>query len=68
MQGFVIRKNIDDQFAVGGIGGLLERYELSDQVIQIRADYRVEYEICKRLMVACGEIGATDLIYAAFEE
>lgn len=36
--------------------------------ILIRADRRVEYKTCKDLMVACGEVGATDLIYATFEE
>jgi biopolymer transport protein ExbD len=39
-----------------------------DLRILIRADQRVEYEVCKKLMIACGEVGATDLIYAAFEE
>jgi biopolymer transport protein ExbD len=36
--------------------------------VLIRADERVEYEMCKKLMIACGEVGATDLIYATFEE
>jgi biopolymer transport protein ExbD len=36
--------------------------------ILIRADHRVEYKTCKDLMVACGDVGATDLIYATFEE
>jgi len=36
--------------------------------ILIRADARVEYKTCKDLMIACGEVGATDLIYATFEE
>ena len=36
--------------------------------ILIRADRRVEYDVCKKLMIACGDVGATDLIYAAFEE
>ncbi len=36
--------------------------------ILIRADRRVQYEVCKKLMIACGDVGATDLIYAAFEE
>lgn len=39
-----------------------------DLRILIRADGRVEYEVCKKLMIACGDVGATDLIYAAFEE
>ncbi len=36
--------------------------------ILIRADRRVEYKTCKKIMLACGEVGATDLIYATFEE
>lgn len=39
-----------------------------DLRILIRADYRVEYKVCKDLMIACGDVGATDLIYATFEE
>ncbi|MDF7806826.1 biopolymer transporter ExbD [Pontiellaceae bacterium B12219] len=36
--------------------------------ILIRADKRVEYKTCKDIMIACGDVGATDLIYATFEE
>lgn len=36
--------------------------------VLIRADKRVEYKICKEVMIACGEVGATDMIYATFEE
>lgn len=39
-----------------------------DLRILIRADHRVEYKTCKEIMIACGEVGATDLIYATFEE
>lgn len=43
--------------------------ELDENVrILIRADERVEYQVLKRLMIACGDAGATDLIYATFEE
>ncbi len=48
---------------------IAEELELNpDLRILIRADRRVEYEVCKKLMIACGDVGATDLIYAAFEE
>jgi biopolymer transport protein ExbD len=48
---------------------IAEELELNPNLrVLIRADRRVEYEVCKKLMVACGEVGATDLIYAAFEE
>ena len=36
--------------------------------ILIRADGAVEYKTNKDIMIACGEVGATDLIYATFEE
>jgi biopolymer transport protein ExbD len=39
-----------------------------DMRILIRADKAVLYETCKKIMIACGEVGATDLIYATFEE
>ncbi len=43
--------------------------ELNENLrILIRADQRVEYKTCKDIMIACGEVGATDLIYATFEE
>ena len=36
--------------------------------ILIRADERVQYKTCKDIMIACADVGATDLIYATFEE
>ena len=39
-----------------------------DLRVLIRADQAVEYKTCKEIMIACGEVGATDLIYATFEE
>jgi biopolymer transport protein ExbD len=36
--------------------------------IMIRSDERVLYETSKKIMIACSEVGATDLIYATFEE
>ena len=36
--------------------------------ILIRADEAVAYKTCKEIMIACGEVGATDLIYATHEE
>jgi biopolymer transport protein ExbD len=36
--------------------------------IMIRSDERVQYETSKKIMIACSEVGATDLIYATFEE
>lgn len=39
-----------------------------DVRILIRADALVEYKTNKDIMLACAEVGATDLIYATFEE
>ena len=36
--------------------------------VVIRADRRVTFDYCKKLMIACGRVGANDLIYSAFEE
>ena len=36
--------------------------------VLIRADERVEYKTLKEIMIACGDVGATDLIYATFVE
>ncbi len=35
--------------------------------IQIRAGSMVKYEMNEKIMKACGDAGATDLIYAAYE-
>ena len=36
--------------------------------ILIRADKDVEYKTNKEIIIACAEVGASDLIYATFEE
>jgi biopolymer transport protein ExbD len=36
--------------------------------IQIRSDTTVKYKTNQKIMMACAEVGAVDLIYAAFEE
>ena len=36
--------------------------------ILVRADTEVEYKTNKNIMLACASVGATDLIYATFEE
>ena len=46
-----------------------EELELDPNLrIMIRADERVPYKTSKDIMIACGSVGATDLIYASFEE
>jgi biopolymer transport protein ExbD len=36
--------------------------------VLVRADELVRYETTKNIMIACAEVGATDLIYATFED
>lgn len=36
--------------------------------VQIRADGRVKYQINEKIMEACADVGAMDLIFSAFEE
>jgi len=39
-----------------------------DLKVLIRADGLVEFGTNKKIMIACGEVGASDLIYATFED
>lgn len=66
----------DNQVYVGTAPVTLEELKeiLSEELDQdpdlrvlIRSDKQVEYKTNKDLMTACGEVGATDLIYATFE-
>ena len=46
-----------------------EELELDPNIrLFIRADEAVPYRVSKKLMIACAEAGALDLIYASFEE
>mgnify|MGYP001812958951 CR=1 FL=1 len=36
--------------------------------VMIRSDAAVQFKTSKKIMIACSEVGATDLIYATFEE
>ena len=36
--------------------------------IFIRSDAQTKYKVNEKVMIACAEVGANDLIYAAFEE
>jgi biopolymer transport protein ExbD len=69
--------DINEQIYIGSQPVTIE--ELKQQVsaqmdanpdlrIFIRADERVPYRVNKKLMTACAEVGAMNLIYAAFEE
>jgi biopolymer transport protein ExbD len=36
--------------------------------VVIRADLKTKYEFNEKIMIACAEVGATDMIFTAFEE
>ena len=36
--------------------------------VLIRSDAQTKYKVNEKVMTACAEIGANDLIYSAFEE
>ncbi len=36
--------------------------------VQIRADGQVKYKVNEKIMEACADVGASDLIFSAFEE
>ncbi len=73
----VISVNKDDQFFIGLLPQTIE--ELKDQLaiafeddpnlrILIRSGSEVRYKTNEKIMMACAEVGASDLIYSAFEE
>lgn len=73
----VISVNKDDQMFVGpmpvDIDQLKERLSIAMEAdpnlrILIRSGGDVKYKTNERIMVACAEVGANDLIYSAFEE
>jgi biopolymer transport protein ExbD len=73
----VLAVDANDQIYIGMVPVSIEelKQRVSDELdadpdlrIMIRADQRVPYETCKGIMVACGSVGATDLIYASYEE
>ena len=73
----VISVNQADEMFIGpmvvDIDQLKERLELELEAdpnlrILIRSGAEVKYKTNEKIMVACAEVGANDLIYAAFEE
>lgn len=61
------------QFELADIEALKERLGLEIEAdpnlrILIRSDGNTKYKINEKVMTACAEVGATDLIYSAFEE
>ena len=48
---------------------ITEELELDPNLrLMIRSDGSVQYQTNKKIMIACSEVGATDLIYATFED
>lgn len=73
----VISVNKDDQMFVGPmpvtLDQLKKRLEIELEAdpnlrILIRAGKEVKYKTNEKIMEACAEVGANDLIYSAFEE
>ena len=73
----VVSVNKDDTMYIGpmevDIDQLKERLEIELEAdpnlrILIRSGADVKYKINEKIMVACAEVGANDLIYSAFEE
>ena len=73
----VISVNKDDSMFVGpmpvSIEQLKERLEIEIEAdpnlrILIRAGSAVKYKTNEKIMLACAEVGANDLIYSAYEE
>lgn len=73
----VISVNKADEMFIGPMGvdieQLKERLEIELEAdpnlrILIRSGAEVKYKINEKIMVACAEVGANDLIYSAFEE
>lgn len=73
----VVSVNKDDTMYIGpmevDIDQLKERLEIELEAdpnlrILIRSGADVKYKINEKIMVACADVGANDLIYSAFEE
>jgi biopolymer transport protein ExbD len=76
---FPITVNADNDMFIGPAAEQVTLDELADRLrteikadpnlrIVIRADRAVEYGTNEKIMEACADVGATDLIFAAFEE
>ena len=76
---FPITVNTDGQMFIGPASDEVTLEQLTDRLrseveadpkirIVIRADRTVKFEVNEKIMEACGEAGANDLIFAAFEQ
>jgi len=76
---YIITVNQKGELYVGAVSEQVTIDELKEQVameleaneklrIMIRADGQTKYEENEKIMTACAEVGAMDMIFAAFEE
>ena len=76
---YIITVNADGEMFVGPGSEKVTIDELKDQIaaeleadeklrILIRADRKTKYEENEKIMEACAEVGANDMIFAAFEQ
>ncbi len=76
---FAITVNTDGDLFIGPASDQVTMEQLTDRMrseveadpeirIVIRADRKVKYSTNEKIMEACAEAGANDLIFAAFEE
>jgi biopolymer transport protein ExbD len=76
---FAITVNTEDDLFIGPASDKVTLEQLTDRMrseveadpeirIVIRADRKVKYGTNEKIMEACAEAGANDLIFAAFEE
>ena len=76
---YIITMNRDGELFVGPASEKVTIEELKEKIaaeleaeaelrILIRADRKVRYEEDQKIMEACAEVGASDMIFAAFEE
>jgi len=76
---YIITLNREGEMFVGPTSEKVTIEEMKEQVeteieaneklrIMIRADGKTKYEETEKIMMACAEVGAMDMIFAAFEE
>lgn len=76
---YIITVNREGKLFVGPASELVTIDELKEQIVAelekdnklrilIRADGQTKYEENEKIMMACADVGANDMIFAAFEE
>jgi biopolymer transport protein ExbD len=76
---YIITMNREGEMFVGATAQKISTAELKEQVaaelegneklqVLIRADRKTKFEESQKVMEACAEVGASDMIFAAFEQ